>query len=203
MPLSKARLPLLRSTWTFNKMAAVDIYRPYRMTPTSDEEMQKLWAQFHTPTDIKYSVFHETHSCSMKLRERSTTRDFTQNGQQRVPCSYILCTLMAERHPSSKCFTIQLLLFIVLWLYYKQRRSQWQRGRRRSALARMLILWVRIPTGCTDACPLEVLYVLSGRGLYDELITRPEESYRLCCAVCDVETPRMRRPWPALGSSAK
>jgi len=30
--------------------------------------------------------------------------------------------------------------------------------------------------------------VLSGRGLCDELITRPEESYRLCCVVCDLET---------------
>jgi len=45
--------------------------------------------------------------------------------------------------------------------------------------------------------------VLSGRGLCDELITRPEESYRLwCVVVCDLETSRMRRPWPALGRSA-
>jgi len=30
--------------------------------------------------------------------------------------------------------------------------------------------------------------VLSGRGLCDELITRPEESYRLqCLVVCDFE----------------
>jgi hypothetical protein len=34
---------------------------------------------------------------------------------------------------------------------------------------------------CFECC------VLSGRGLYDELITRPEESYRLCCVVvCDL-----------------
>jgi len=33
--------------------------------------------------------------------------------------------------------------------------------------------------------------VLSGRGLCDELIARPEESYRLCCVVCDLETSRM------------
>ena len=46
-------------------------------------------------------------------------------------------------------------------------------------------------------------YVLSGRGLCDELITRPEESYRLwCVVVCDLETSKMRRPWPALGRSA-
>jgi hypothetical protein len=37
---------------------------------------------------------------------------------------------------------------------------------------------------------------LSGRGLCDELITRPEESYRLCCVVvCDVETSRMVAPY--------
>jgi hypothetical protein len=42
--------------------------------------------------------------------------------------------------------------------------------------------------------------VLSSRGLCDEVITRPEESYRVwCVVVCDLETSRMRRPWPALG----
>jgi len=45
--------------------------------------------------------------------------------------------------------------------------------------------------------------VLSGTGLCDELIIRPEESYRLWCVVVyDLETSRMRRPWPALGRSA-
>ena len=44
------------------------------------------------------------------------------------------------------------------------------------------------PTGawmfvCCECC------VFSGRGLCDELITRPEESYRLWCVfVCDLET---------------
>jgi len=37
---------------------------------------------------------------------------------------------------------------------------------------------------------------LSGRGLCDELITRPEESYRLCCVVvCDLEKSRMGGPY--------
>jgi len=57
--------------------------------------------------------------------------------------------------------------------------SQWSRSlRRRSAAARMLRLWVRNPPG-----PWMSVYcqccVLSRRGLCDELITRPEESYRL------------------------
>jgi len=83
------------------------------------------------------------------------------------------------------------------------RRSEWPRGlRRRSAAARLLRSWVRIPPVawmfvCCECC------VLSGRGLCDELITRPEESYRLwCVAVFDLGTPRIRRPWPALGRSA-
>jgi len=50
---------------------------------------------------------------------------------------------------------------------------------------------------CVECC------VLSGRGLCDGLITRPEKSYRLWpFVVCDLETSRMRRPWPALGCSA-
>jgi hypothetical protein len=37
---------------------------------------------------------------------------------------------------------------------------------------------------------------LSGRGLCDGLITRPEESYRLwCVVVCDLETSRMGAPY--------
>ena len=43
-------------------------------------------------------------------------------------------------------------------------------------------------------------HLLSGRGLCDGLITRPEESYRLWCVVeCDLGTSRMRRPWPTGG----
>ena len=52
-----------------------------------------------------------------------------------------------------------------------------------------------------DVC---LLWVLSGRGLCDELITRPEESYRLwCVVVCDLETSWMRRLWPTAGCRAK
>ena len=38
--------------------------------------------------------------------------------------------------------------------------------------------------------------MLSGSGLCDELITRPEESYRLwCVVVCDLETSRIGAPY--------
>jgi len=39
--------------------------------------------------------------------------------------------------------------------------------------------------------------VLSGRGLCDELITRPEESYRLwSVVVCDLEKVMNEEPYP-------
>ena len=56
------------------------------------------------------------------------------------------------------------------------------------------------PAGDMDVCCK--CCALSGTGLCDGLITGREESYRLWCVVCDLETLRMRRPWPALGSSA-
>ena len=38
--------------------------------------------------------------------------------------------------------------------------------------------------------------MLPGGGLCDELITRPEESYRLwCIVVCDLETSRIGAPY--------
>ena len=45
-------------------------------------------------------------------------------------------------------------------------------------------------SGCCECC------VLSGRGLCDEMITRPEEFYWLwCVVVCDLETSRMVAPY--------
>ena len=79
-----------------------------------------------------------------------------------------------------------------------QGRFRWSRGLRRwSAAARLLGLWVRIPPEawvfvCCECC------VLSGTGLCDELITRPEESYRMwCVVVCYLEISRMRKSWPS------
>ena len=47
---------------------------------------------------------------------------------------------------------------------------------------------------CCECC------VLSGRGLCDGLITRPEESYRLWrVVVCDQETSKTRKLKPATG----
>jgi len=78
-------------------------------------------------------------------------------------------------------------------------RSQWPRGLRcRSAAVRFLGLRGSCMSVCCDCC------VLSGRGLRDGLITRPEESYQLwCVVVCDLETSWMRRPWPTGGCRAK
>jgi hypothetical protein len=83
--------------------------------------------------------------------------------------------------------SIQLVTWSLYWLSYFGSvkffdcRSQWPCGvRRGSAAARLLGLWVWIPprawmSVCCECC------VLSGRGLCDELVPRPEESYRVWC----------------------
>jgi hypothetical protein len=77
-------------------------------------------------------------------------------------------------------------------------QSQWPSVLRcRFSAARLLRLWFRIlPRPWTSFCCECCVCVLSGRGLCNELITRPEESYRLwCVVVCDLETSWMRRTW--------
>ena len=99
-----------------------------------------------------------------------------------VPCIYILLLLQ----PTDVCVYIYIYIYIYI--------STISAGERPAA-ARLLRSWVRIPPGawifvCCDC------HVLSGRGLCDELITRPEESYRLwCVVVCDLETSRIGTPY--------
>ena len=96
--------------------------------------------------------------------------------------------------PSKAKRTSRLLFSQGLHLSSKEkRRSQWTHGlRRKSTAARLLRSWFRIPPGawmsvCCECC------VLSGRGICDELTTRPEESYRLwCVAECVTETSSTR-----------
>ena len=79
-------------------------------------------------------------------------------------------------------------------------RSQWPHDLgRRSAAACLLRSWVRNPPGAWMFVCCEC-FVLSSRGLCDELITCPEESYRLwCVVVCDLENfvneEAMTRVW--------
>ena len=61
--------------------------------------------------------------------------------------------------------------------------------------AHLLRWWVQIPPGIRIFVCCECR-VLSGRGLCDELITHPEESYGLwCVVVCDLETSRIGAPY--------
>ena len=66
--------------------------------------------------------------------------------------------------------------------------SQWPRGIRRSSTEVRLLS--SNPTGDMDVC---LLWVLSGRGLCDELAPRPGKPYRLwCVVVCNFETSWVR-----------
>ena len=127
------------------------------------------------------------------------------NDHRRVSATHVAMFRMARTGIQTQTVQIQYIchiIYIYIYIIYIC-WSQWPRGLKgRSAAARLLRSWVRIPPGawmfvCCECC------VLSGGSLCDELITRPEESYRLwCVVVCDLETSRMRRPWPVLGRSA-
>jgi hypothetical protein len=72
--------------------------------------------------------------------------------------------------------------------------------RPRYAAACLLRSWVRIPPGAWIFVGYECC-VLSGRGLCDELITCPEESYRLwCVVVCDLENLKNEEAMTRVGS---
>jgi hypothetical protein len=63
-------------------------------------------------------------------------------------------------------------------------QSEWPRSlRRRSAAERLLGSWVRIPGGGMEFFVSCTAFVLSGRGLCDGPIPRPEDSYQLCCVL--------------------
>ena len=105
---------------------------------------------------------------------------------------YLVCVLLSQYVNKQALYNNNLLLPLFIHLSTRYlRRSQWPRGlRRRSLAARLLRLWVRIPPGvwmfvCRECC------VLSGRGLCNGLITRPEEPYRLWrVVVCAQETSK-------------
>jgi hypothetical protein len=108
------------------------------------------------------------------------------------PNKTLLCLSLLLSPPHRDVFFV-----FFLFILERQTRSQLTRGLRcRSAAARLLRLWVRIPPGawmsvCCECC------VLSGRG-------RPEKPYRLwCVVVCDLETSWIRKPWPSAVSCVK
>jgi hypothetical protein len=81
--------------------------------------------------------------------------------QLRVCCRYYLSVINLGNYNILEC------------------RSQWPRGLRRGSMAaRLLGLWVLIPPTAWMSVSCECCE-LSGRGLCDELVTRPEESYRV------------------------
>jgi hypothetical protein len=145
---------------------------------------------------ISWISFQWALRCSVRMDRRTDRRDEVDSRFSKF----------CERALKQPLFVIFLVLCFLKKnaVCFNSCRSQWPRGlRRRSAAARLLRLWVRIPPVtwifiCCECC------MLSGRSLCYELITRLEESYRIWyVVVCDLEISRMRRPWPALGRSAK
>ena len=111
-----------------------------------------------------------------------------------VPIEFLIlgyCSFPRPPQSSPGCYCLIALSVVgyIIRATENKCRSQWPRVvRRMFATARLLRSWVRIPPGVWMFVCCECR-VLSGRGLCEELITRPEESYRLwCVVVCNLES---------------
>ena len=118
-----------------------------------------------------YKIFKwGTHKQRAQWSNKSTF--FNLRSKKKIK---IFCLL--ERLKASALALNSSLIIVSLFLIRILSRSQWLCGLR-SAAARLLELWVRVTPKawvsiCCECC------VLPGRDLCDELITCPEESYRL------------------------
>ena len=93
----------------------------------------------------------------------------------------LLLLLLLLLHHSIIIIIINTYYIIYIIIITHIGRSQWPRRlRRKSAAARLLGLWVRMPSGAWTSVSCECC-VLSGRGLCVRLTTRPEQSYRVWC----------------------
>ena len=157
----------------------------FSITLQKNKEISRIWSPPHTK--------RHTHAISNMI-------------QASAPICYTVSTQWNQNDEHQTWMIPQASM--ARWVQKKKKRnyqtlwlneswSQWPRGlRRRSAAAHLLRSWARIPPGAWMFVCCEC-FVLSGRGLCDELITRPEESYRLwCVVVSDLETSRMWRSWP-------
>jgi hypothetical protein len=81
-------------------------------------------------------------------------------------------------------------VYVYTYIHTTYSRSQWQRGLRRGSAAVWLLgLWVQIPLEAWMSVFCECC-VLSGRGLCDGLVPRPEEFYQMWCLKCDREASK-------------
>ena len=134
--------------------------------------------------------FETVYFCKTFAAPYQTTRCSIVQSTVYIHCGNFKCQTGCHLAPF---LTPAVMKGITIYIYIC--RSQWPRSlRRRSAAARLLRSWVRIPLRAWIFVSCECC-VLSGRGLCNKLITRQKESYRLWCViVCDLETSRMRRP---------
>ena len=123
-------------------------------------------------------------SCGNALQKHGSSYNYLSAVDRRF------ITANGKVHPDN---ALSLFLPSIFFLTNHLSRSQWPRGLRcRSAAARLLRSWVRIPPGAWLSISCGCC-VLSGRVLCGELITHPEESYWLWCVVGDLATSWMRR----------
>jgi len=124
---------------------------------------------------------------------------YTSEVQWRIQTNrseYVFCTMhfnIIVQYNQTKCAFLKLLYsFLRCLLHVSNPRVHLQDNGCAYTYGTICLMWINFTI------------TVRGRRLCDELITRPEESYRLWCVVmCDLETSWMGRPWPIGGRCAK
>ena len=110
-----------------------------------------------------------------------------------------LRNLELRQNRCSKCHILPGATDVLISIPFASGRSLWSKGLKRGSAADRLLglrvsiapqAWMSVSCGCC---------VLSGGGLYDGPISRPEESYQpWCVTVYYLGTSEIRLPWPGL-----
>jgi hypothetical protein len=159
-----------------------DIFNPPGGNPTVHINTQTIP---RTTENIQHIGQHKNNRTTKKYVEQHKYME--QCGPCPVFAGFILAFALQLRKKHGKTSVAVVIHKHTIRIY--SCRSQRSRGLRRSSAEIV---------GSNSTGGMDVL--LSGRGLCNWLITRPEESYRLLgVVVCELETSRMRKQWHALG----
>jgi hypothetical protein len=152
----------------------------------------RRWWAYNIKLDLKEIVWKATYLIHIILERAGTSDNVTEFSDGINPAEFMsisktiifsLRNLKILKSPGSISGRKTLLFhgFLIYFNFYSlSSQSQWPRGLKRSSTtARLFRSLVWIPPGPGYLSVVCVCYVLSDRGICDELITRPEESYWL------------------------
>jgi len=147
------------------------------------------------------------HNCHWPEENKSFNTVTKPNRVQQVHwmMNTTVVTLCSCWSPVTSHLQYTTTVWIIYWVVHQYAcicQSEWPHSLWHGSVANHLLgLLVQIPLGTWMPVSSEYC-VLSGKGLCDELITYPEESYLVWCVWVSLWSPKMRKSCPTRGYHA-